>query len=210
MIKFLNRVRRPQDSPLWALVSAIHAHHGRLDFKCLADLKALAAGEQFNRGGAEFSINSTQFKYSYDAFAAENALPDALFSKPDSSSFQDTEIARMLYTRMLFSALVDADYSASAEHFEAEYLEKTDVPPIDAKAAIKALEGYRKKLKNKIESGGEQMMNRIRETLFLDCLRAGTQSSGLFTLTAPTGPEKRLLCLLLPCRRLRNKANKES
>ena len=103
----------------------------------------LASGERYNREGEEFSVQQVHFPASLEAFLSENALPPAKFSKPDFTQSIDPNIARMLYTRMLFSALVDADYSAAAQHFDEKYLEKTTEPPLDADQALEALECYR-------------------------------------------------------------------
>lgn len=189
---YLKRTVLPQSSPLWPMVVAIRAHHGTLDYACNGELSSLASGERYNREGEEFSVQQVHFPASLEAFLSENALPPAKFSKPDFTQSIDPNIARMLYTRMLFSALVDADYSAAAQHFDEKYLEKTTEPPLDADQALEALECYRAGLP--FEADREEI-NEIRDALLRDCLQAGTGSPGLYTLTAPTGTGKTLALL---------------
>ena len=40
---------------------------------------------------------------------------------PDWTRSEDADLSYMLLTRMLLSALADADYSASAEHYDPDY-----------------------------------------------------------------------------------------
>jgi len=189
---YIKRAPLPPSSPLWPMVVAIRAHHGTLDYACDGELTELALGKRFNREGDEFSVQKDQFSASLEAFMKENTLPHAKFSKPDFTHSGDPNIARMLYTRMLFSALVDADYSAAALHFDEDYLNRTTEPPIDAEGALKALERHRAGLLSNAEN---REINEIRDKLLRDCLKAGTEEPGLYTLTAPTGTGKTLALL---------------
>ncbi|MEG0756669.1 MAG: hypothetical protein RR450_09740, partial [Oscillospiraceae bacterium] len=68
---------------------------------------------------------------------------------PDWKSGEDRHLSYMLVARMLFSALVDADYSSSAEHDEPDYLKTHTGPALDAAAALESLKALRaKKQKN--------------------------------------------------------------
>lgn len=189
---YLRRAASPSSSSLWPMVVAIRAHHGTLDYACNSELFALESGEQYNSMGEEFSIKKDHFTISLEAFLRENKLPSSEFSKPDFNQSTDPNIARMLYTRMLFSTLVDADYSAAAQHFDEEYLEKTTEPPLDIEQAFKSFEYY---LLGLTSTEGIKEIDKLRNNLLHNCLQAGTGSPGLYTLTAPTGTGKTLALL---------------
>ena len=99
----------------------------------------------------------------------------------------DESIDAMLYTRMLFSCLVDADYTVSSE----KELQK----PLrfEAKQCLKALDKYREELKKNAK--GSSIVNDLRDLLFERCGVAARLQEGLFTLTAPTGTGKTLALL---------------
>ncbi|MEG2378106.1 MAG: DEAD/DEAH box helicase, partial [Clostridia bacterium] len=109
---------------------------------------------------------------------------------PRWTDSEDVGLSYMLCARMLFSALVDADYSASAEHFEPDYLATHTSENLDAAYAMTRLEALRKKKQKNAK--GDTNLNRIRDKLFDDCLAAAQEPPGLFTLTAPTGTGKTL------------------
>ena len=93
----------------------------------------------------------------------------------------------MLYTRMLFSCLVDADYTVSSGISQEEKL------TLDVSDGLKNLYAYRQTLGEK--SGADPVLNQFRNRLFECCGEAGEQEGGLFTLTAPTGTGKTLALL---------------
>ena len=93
----------------------------------------------------------------------------------------------MLYTRMLFSCLVDADYTASSHTPPEEGL------PLDVSTALKNLYDHCKALRK--HSGADPVLNQYRTRLFERCGQSGEQNGGLFTLTAPTGTGKTLALL---------------
>ena len=96
----------------------------------------------------------------------------------------------MLFTRFLFSALVDADYSSSAEHFERDYMATHTGPALNTTDATrKLLDLQAEKKKN---SNAASALNNLRDKLFAACTNAVKRAPGLFTLTAPTGLGKTL------------------
>lgn len=99
----------------------------------------------------------------------------------------DESIDAMLYTRMIFSCLVDADYTISSEKELQEPLE------FKAKQCLKALYEYREELKKNVK--GSSTVNSLRDLLFERCGEAARLKEGLFTLTAPTGTGKTLALL---------------
>lgn len=106
-------------------------------------------------------------------------------------------IERMLYTRMLFSCLVDADYNVSASDTNENYLTESDAGELDAELLLKKLTEYQEMIRK--ESREEQKakveVNQIRDQVFEQCGKMGEEREGLFTLTAPTGTGKTLALL---------------
>ena len=101
------------------------------------------------------------------------------------------KIASMLYTRMLFSCLVDADYSVSASDENEDYLENSTNENFDPKELLTRLNDYRDGIREKSKANG--MLNGIRNAFYDQCGNAGQENGeGLFTLTGPTGVGKTL------------------
>ena len=99
----------------------------------------------------------------------------------------------MLDTRMLFSCLVDADYSVSATDNDPLYSQKISGPPLDADAALQTLYNHCAALR--AGSTAAPGLNAIRNRVFEQCGTVGEAPCGLFTLTAPTGVGKTLAML---------------
>lgn len=111
----------------------------------------------------------------------------------------DVQLAagQMLDVRMLFSALVDADFLETEAHFEgdSESLRRPrpEGPALDVECAWKALHERLNYVRKGVVA---DRFRAVRERLLADCLAAGeTSSPGSFTLTAPTGAGKTLAML---------------
>lgn len=102
-------------------------------------------------------------------------------------------IESMLYTRMITSCLVDADYSVSASDEDMEYLENSEICEFNPKAVLGSLTEYRSKIKAESKAASE--LNALRDYVYERCGEAGKGMRGLFTLTAPTGTGKTLALL---------------
>ena len=128
------------------------------------------------------------------ALKRPNPLP-APSAKTEAEDGEDalyaSQLSEMLLTRMLYSGLIDADWSATAEFDEPGYLRAHTGPPLDAKAALDRLLDIRGE-KQASTHGKSPSLNRLRDALFDQCLRAGEGEPGLYTLTAPTGMGKTL------------------
>lgn len=110
----------------------------------------------------------------------------------------------LLDIRMLFSALVDADFLETEAHFDRDEdglrRYRTKAPDLEAARALKILEDEVIKLgeDNRSLSSGE--VQRLREELFGSCWDGARLEPGLFTLSAPTGSGKTLSMLAFALR----------
>lgn len=100
--------------------------------------------------------------------------------------------AAMLDVRMLFSALVDADFIETETHFEGGSI-RPDPMPLEADRAFQALLDYLAELMS--GSNASSHVNSMRSDVLEACLKAAERHPGLFTLTAPTGTGKTLSML---------------
>ncbi len=176
------------------LATVIAAHHSYLDSNCIIRLKELmqGTGSGYDEEGNLFSLfGMTEMKEALEAFQAEN--PRLIGIKIPKLILEEDAVANMLLARFLLSALVDADYSASAEHFQPDYLKTHTGPALDSEDALGRLLQIRtEKQKNSTSSPA---LNALQDQLFEDCLHAAELPPGLYTLTAPTGLGKTLSLL---------------
>lgn len=89
------------------------------------------------------------------------------------------------YLKMLFSALVDADWTDTEEYV-------TDIPRKGIKYEI---EDINEKLKANMPVNDHTAINNIRAEILSQCNEAALDDQGLFTLTVPTGGGKTLSSL---------------
>jgi CRISPR-associated endonuclease/helicase Cas3 len=104
--------------------------------------------------------------------------------------------AAMLDIRMLLSALVDGDYTATAAHSEntiGTLPEHASPPPLEPERALGLVSRHVVSLAS--SSTAAEDILAIRSELFHACLAAGKDSRGAFTLSAPTGSGKTLAML---------------
>ncbi|MBI2908629.1 MAG: CRISPR-associated helicase Cas3' [Chloroflexi bacterium] len=110
--------------------------------------------------------------------------------------------AGMLDVRMLYSALVDADFSDTAAHFkemaggEPSYREPSS--PLQPRYVFAHLQSYIEDLA--AGSTASSQINCLRRELLESCLKAACSPPGVFTLTAPTGTGKTLAMLAFALR----------
>lgn len=107
----------------------------------------------------------------------------------DTSLMSENE--KMFYTRMLLSCLVDADYCATAEHYDPGYLDRS-INKLYPSTQLVNLAGFRQ---NIIEKAKGSPMDKLRNEVFESCSAMGKDPSSFFTLTAPTGTGKTLALL---------------
>lgn len=184
------------------VIEAINGHHrGLVDFGELKDvldenLRSSVPVEQDGRFSALSGIE--QYKAALGAFSSDFSkyrIP-ALHQRREPSSEEkiDENISGMLWTRMIFSCLVDADYSISACDENPDYLKETGSIAFDPGVILKELYSFREKIRK--GSNADKRLNEIRDSVFKQCGDAGEGcEEGLFTLTAPTGVGKTLALL---------------
>ena len=121
----------------------------------------------------------------YAAWQGELSLPEAAL--PEYA--QKDKLAGMFFTRMLFSCLVDADYTDTGEFMEGQVQETED------KADIEELwNRLQKYISPWFPPKGE--LNAKRSAILEQCMREGERRApGLYTLTVPTGGGKTVASL---------------
>jgi CRISPR-associated helicase Cas3/CRISPR-associated endonuclease Cas3-HD len=115
---------------------------------------------------------------------------DSLQSLPGLENSADQQLAQMMQTRMLYSCLVDADYSATEEYYDASYLQKSSGQPLQPEVLLERLQKHRDEIR--AHSMSDKTLNVMRDHLYDNCIEAADRNPGLFTLTAPTGMGKTL------------------
>lgn len=173
--------------------SVIASHHGSLSLCDGQTMKRICQGRgnRQNSEGYRFSLFGPQeIREAVGHWLKYFSVPHLKPAPPDFSSEEDSALAGMLFLRFLYSALVDADYSSSACHFEPDYLTKYGGAPLDILDAQNRLDRLLEK--KRANSAASKALNHLRDQLYQDCREAAKQEPGLFTLTAPTGLGKTL------------------
>lgn len=169
------------------IIEVINGHHDGLQNYALISRENPADGKNA-------SIVSTE-EYTKAQQAFQQDFPDFRFPSIPHQHFRlEDQVESMLYTRMLFSCLVDADYSVSASDLNESYLEETTNAIFDPKELLDQLTAYRNEIRN--HSSANPVLNLIRDQFYERCGNAGEENpEGLFTLTGPTGVGKTLALL---------------
>lgn len=163
------------DKQLPSSLLAIAGHHAGLHnlFEALADAQKAGLPEE-----ARFLIKTLQA----DARITIPVTPPVpLFLEKATSP----ELATEVYTRMLFSCLVDADRLDTAYFPGATPGEQ----PLDADRLLAKLEAERRR---KQQAHPSSPLSEIRNAIFDECMEKGKQAQGFFSLTVPTGGGKTL------------------
>ncbi len=114
-------------------------------------------------------------------------------------------VAAMLDVRLLFSALVDADYLATEAHFDrgqdGAYAYRAPGRVLDPDEALAKLDSLLETIRSRCRA--DPAVRSLREDLQQACADAGSRPPGLYTLTAPTGAGKTLAMLLFALKHAR-------
>mgnify|MGYP000967208241 CR=1 FL=1 len=176
------------------VIEAVNGHHNglvaydeiRSELHAVADPRKRPCG---NGGKTPAIEDKEQLQAANAAFRKD--FPS--FKPPMLSAPPIAELESMLYTRMLFSCLVDADYTASALNDDSTYLDRAENNSFDPQALLKKLTEYRDGIRQ--SSTADRSLNTYRDRVFEQCGKMGNEPEGLYTLTAPTGTGKTLALL---------------
>lgn len=177
-----------------SIIEAVFGHHdGLVSFSELYDslLQTLKRenADHCPSGKLPALRGNAEFQQAVRAFQKD--FPQFRFPKlPARPMVTDGQVQNMLDTRMLFSCLVDADYSVSAMDDDPAYLAKSTGSALNIDLALQNLLDYQSKIKQASSSATE--VNKLRNQVFERCGEAAATPAGLFTLTAPTGVGKTL------------------
>jgi CRISPR-associated endonuclease/helicase Cas3 len=105
--------------------------------------------------------------------------PDYVASSPEEAE---------LFTRMLFSALVDADFLDTEEHFDPDRSRGRPEPP----ALSELWDRYQAHYDRQFGALPPTSLNLTRRDIYERCLQEAQQPPGAFSLTVPTGGGKTL------------------
>ncbi|MGB9689310.1 CRISPR-associated endonuclease Cas3'' [Thermogutta sp.] len=172
---------------------AIQAHHSELTWLPLSY-------EKFWNNLVERLRNSSEVTDSRADELFQRLQADGLSLPSVTSGFAfegEHLVAEMLDVRMLFSALVDADYLETEAHFEGDAnvprRPRPDGPSLDCDKAIAALENYLQQVREKHK---DSPLSNLRDQLQKNCRERAGDPQGIYTLSAPTGLGKTLAMLL--------------
>lgn len=165
-------------------------HHTELDLlKTRKNLMSLKEGCPLDADNLKIAYpNKDEKRILTDFLKLENFLS---FHPMIDASYTNNEL--MFFIRMIYSCLVDADFSASAELNNPNYLKNATGIEIDYDYLLKRLADYKYQIMQQSNANSE--MNILREQVYNDCTISAKQDTGLFILTAPTGTGKTLATL---------------
>lgn len=179
-----------------ALAAAIEGHHlGLSEAKVISLPEAdTALGEQARNLGLP---DKDAF---HRRFRGENPKPPS-FARSIYDALDPHAVAGMLDLRMLFSALVDADFIETEAHFrgsrEAPRVYRREGPELQAAPALELVRTYIRSRRKEVETCADASSDTVelREQLLESCLAAAEGDRGIYTLTGPTGSGKTLAML---------------
>lgn len=157
-------------------------------------------------GGLAPRLASTAAQTEYqDALRGLAEAGETVRATPDATTLtaaarallgQREPLARSLALRMLFSALVDADFLDTEAHFNADKAaRRASFPPITRYA--EQLQAHLAELASRVQASGQAdtAVMRARAEVQQACITQAAQPPGVFTLTVPTGGGKTLSSL---------------
>jgi len=162
------------DRKLWPLALLIQAHHGGL--KTRTDLQSWLKERGSDPAIADALARARQ--------TIENLDQVGILTLPEHT--QKDPVAAELFLRLLFSALVDADYLDTEQHFSANKALKRG-SDITLPALWERFERNRQRLPRRVGP-----VHDARNAIYDACLAAAELPPGLFRLTVPTGGGKTL------------------
>ncbi|MCX5999801.1 MAG: CRISPR-associated helicase/endonuclease Cas3, partial [Chloroflexi bacterium] len=187
-----------------AAALAIQGHHAGLQHASKDALKTMnpakwSEQDHDNLRLSEANVNTLLQRLVDDGLSIPDtaALPTSLYG-----GFSPPHAGAMLDIRMLFSALVDADFIETEAHFDGHPDGTKGYRglglPLRPDQAFLHLQSYLKELA--AQSTAAASVNRLRADLLQSCTEAAGLAPGVFTLTSPTGTGKTLAMLAFALR----------
>ena len=176
---------------------AVQGHHGGLQVAAkdtLCRLSPARLGEQSPEGltRSEPDLDVLLSRFAEDGFTLPESLGDDALPVLGAPS-----AAAMLDVRMLYSALVDADFIETENYFRSTGQQKKPVRPealpLEPTRALETLLAHIDLLA-RTNAAADRVLS-LRADLLHACLQGAEMPPGLFTLTAPTGSGKTLSML---------------
>lgn len=122
-------------------------------------------------------------------FAAEiGDIPEKLPGH-EIFSLPATRLRAEVAIRMIFSALVDADFLDTEAHYLGQW--RPAIAGLDAQRLLSLLNSERLR-KSAVAQNSNPRLNEIRNQIFDQCVEAGAGPQGFYSLTVPTGGGKTL------------------
>ncbi|MBF0282644.1 MAG: CRISPR-associated helicase Cas3' [Zetaproteobacteria bacterium] len=158
------------------LAYLIAGHHAGLPDWYKIDAKGQALGERLKE------------KQLLEDALKENIPDEILKGEVPNQAMVGGSEGFALWVRMLFSALVDADFLDTESFYDKSKAgQRGDYPLLhDLKSLFDA------HMQKMAASADDSKVNRLRAHILADCRKAGIQSGGIFSLTVPTGGGKTL------------------
>lgn len=183
-----------------ALACAIRGHHiglGTASDPWTCCHEAPRQLEHWAKHLGESDLKTILTRFTESELLLPPPWPRSIYRHEDSTS-----VAAMLDVRMLFSALVDADYLETEAHFNGTgaqpRLYRNPPPPLEPEKSMARLLEYIQEVRR--ESDAATDMVEARQSLLDDCLASAVGPRGIYSLTAPTGAGKTLAMLAFALR----------
>ena len=180
------------------IYNLIRAHHNGLTDDCIFDPDLIE--------DVEDDVEDTLHNYGkiikgkINALSSESEL-EYIWSqvKDDACEFEKeldfaikdkTPVEKMLFIRLLFSCLVDADYTSTSQFYQDDYIAYSEGTRLNPEVLLQLLADYMSRLK---ENSANLPINALRSEVYADATACGrTCNSRFYTMTAPTGLGKTL------------------
>lgn len=183
-----------------AAALAIQGHHIGLQYLSETELRKLRPESLTVNHPLQLQLSEPDVTKLEQRLIADGIVVPALPATVLGNSV-DKRIDRMLDVRILFSALVDADFLDTEAHFQGDANGKRYREPGPELGAGSALEILLAEIEKKQrETTAAAAVTNVRSSLLRACLDAAERETGLFTLTAPTGSGKTLAMLAFALR----------
>lgn len=171
---------------------AISAHHGCLEY-LEVNLKRFALAIK-KRLSDDARVTESNHELLFERFIRDGLTLPQISSGISAESRH--AVSAMLDARMLFSALVDADYLETEAHFNGNAhqprVPRPPGPPLDHDKAIEAFERFVASVR---QGRRDDPLTPFREQLQETCRQRANDPQGIYTLSAPTGMGKTLAML---------------